>query len=343
VATLTDGVDARSSGSVTVKTVAAHAGVSAQTVSRVLRGSGYVSPATRQNVLAAVDAVGYRPNAVGRSLRAAKTPMVGLVITDITNPFYASLHKAIEAVLRGCGLTLMLLNSDDDLETQRQQLDLVSSYRPSGLLLAPAVESSLTKEELARFGNYVLVSRLLPGVDAPAVVTNEQEVMQEATQALLAAGHRRIMAVLGPAAASTTRRREEGYRTAMTIAGCEPLPYYTDQTASGARQAVKDALRARGDITAAVAFNGPVTEGILAGMRDMNLHCPQDLSLVGFTDAPWMEFFQPPITVVRQPVEAMGELAARLILDLIDGRPVENKPHVVPSRLLMRSSIVPPS
>jgi DNA-binding LacI/PurR family transcriptional regulator len=184
---------------------------------------------------------------------------------------------------------------------------------------------------------------LLPGVDAPAVVTNEPEVMQEATQALLTAGHRRIMAVLGPATASTTQRREEGYRKAMAVAGCEPMAYYTDQTASGARQAVKDALSACGDITAVVAFNGPVTEGILAGMRDMNLRCPEDLSLVGFTDAPWMEFFQPPITVVRQPVEAMGALAAKLILNLIDGQSVENKPHVVPSRLLLRSSIVPPS
>src|SRR3954468_16794128 len=100
MATLTGGGEPRA----TVKTVAAHAGVSAQTVSRVLRGSGYVSDETRRKVLAAVDAVGYRPNAVGRSLRAARTPVVGLVITDITNPFYARVHKAVEAVFRRNGL-----------------------------------------------------------------------------------------------------------------------------------------------------------------------------------------------------------------------------------------------
>src|SRR3954454_1993572 len=137
MATLTD-----DGSGATVKTVAAHAGVSAQTVSRVLHGTGYVSEPTRQKVLATVEAAGYRPNAVGRSLRTSRTPMVGLLITDIANPFYANLHKSIEAVFRTRGLTLMLLNSDDDPETERQQLDLISAYRPSGLLVAPAVRSS---------------------------------------------------------------------------------------------------------------------------------------------------------------------------------------------------------
>jgi LacI family transcriptional regulator len=338
MATLTGG----DKPSVTVKTVAAYAQVSAQTVSRVLRGTGYVSAETREKVLAAAQIVGYRPNAVGRSLRATRTPMVGLLITDITNPFYASLHKSIEAVFRKRGLTLMLLNSDDDPETERQQWELVSSYRPSGMLVAPAVHSSLETADFAALGNCVLVSRTLPQLDVPSVVTNEPEAMGEATRALLDAGHRRIAAVLGPVEASTTKRRESGYRETMTAAGCEPLVYYTDQTGAGARQAIKRALLAQPDITGAIGFNAPVTEGILAGMRDEGRSCPHDLSLVGFTDAAWMEFYQPPITVVQQPVEAMGKLAAKLILDLIDGNPVATGQHIVPSLLLHRHSIVPP-
>jgi DNA-binding LacI/PurR family transcriptional regulator len=337
MATLTgDGSDA------TVKTVAAHAGVSAQTVSRVLRGTGYVSEPTRRKVLAAVEAVGYRPNAVGRSLRASRTPMVGLLITDVANPFYANLHKSIEAVFRTRGLTLMLLNSDDNPETERQQLDLLSAYRPSGLLVAPAVHSSLTERDLAAFGNSVLVSRTLPQLAAPAVVTNEPEAMQEATRALIDAGHRRIVAVLGPAEASTTRRREAGYRAAMAELGTAPVVVHTDQTAPGARAAIKEALRAHPGLTAAIGFNSPVTAGILAGLRDEGRTCPDDLSLVGFTDAPWMEFYPPPITVVRQPVEQMGKTAAKLVLDLLDGKQVPPQPHIVPSTLLHRQSIVRP-
>lgn len=320
----------------TVKTVAARAGVSAQTVSRVLRGTGYVSAPTREKVLAAVEAVGYRPNAVGRSLRASRTPMVGLLITDIANPFYASLHKSVEAVFRARGLTLMLLNSDDDPATERQQLDLISAYRPSGLLVAPALGSSLTAADL---GDAVLVSRTLPGLAAPAVVTNEREATREATGALTEAGHRRVVAVLGPAEASTTREREAGYRDAMAAAGAEPVVRYSDQTTAGARTAITEVLRERPDLTAAVGFSGPVTAGILAGMRDEGRTCPDDLSLVGFTDAPWMECYQPPITVVQQPVEEMGRVAAHLLLDRLDGKDVPNGPRVVPSRLLRRESI----
>jgi LacI family transcriptional regulator len=338
VATLTGGGEPAA----TVKTVAAHAGVSAQTVSRVLRGTGYVSEATRARVLASVTAVGYRPNAVGRSLRAARTPMVGLLITDITNPFYASLHKSTEAVFRERGLTLMLLNSDDDPATERTQLDLVSSYRPSGLLVAPAVHSTLTTEDLAGCGAAVLVSRTLPGLAVPSVVTNEPEAMAEATHALLDAGHRRIVAVLGPRDASTTVRRESGYRDAVRAAGAEPIVRYTDQTGPGARAAIRRALQADAGLTAAVGFNAPVTEGILLGLRDEGLECPRDVSLVGFTDAPWMSFYPPPITVVGQPVEAMGVRAARLLLDLLDGTPVAPGPHVVPSTLLHRESVAPP-
>jgi LacI family transcriptional regulator len=343
MATLTDPDEgSRAKSIATVKTVAAHAGVSAQTVSRVLRGSGYVSDETQRKVLAAVDAVGYRPNAVGRSLRAARTPMVGLVVTDITNPFYAKLHKAIEAVFRHNGLTLMLLNSDDDLDTERQQLELLNSYRPSGLLLAPAIESTVTERDLATISNCVLISRTLPRVTAPAVVTNESESMAAATGELIAAGHREIAAILGPVATSTTKRREHGYREAMTRAGLHPLPYYTDQTAEGARHAVTEALRVNPAITAAVTFNIPVTEGALAALFNLNMRCPEDFSLIAFTDAPWMAIFRPPISVIAQPIEAMGGLAAKLMLDLIAGKNVDPIQHVVPGRLLHRGSVAAP-
>ena len=325
-----------------MKTVAARAGVSAQTVSRVLRGTGYVSDATRERVQAAVRAVGYRPNAVGRSLRASRTPMVGLLITDIANPFYAVLHKSVEAVFRTRGLTLMLLNSDDSPETERQQLDLISAYRPSGLLVAPAVHSTVTSADLAGFGGTVQISRTLPDLAAPAVVTNEAEAMREATEALAAAGHRRIAAIVGPPAASTTRRRESGYRAAMTDLGARPLVYHTDQTLDGGRAATIAALREHPDLTAAIGFNSQVTAGILAGLRHEGKTCPRDLSLVGFTDAVWMEFNQPPITVVRQPVADMGRLAAGLLLDMLDGKPVAPRPHIVPSRIEHRESIAPP-
>ncbi|MEV4089435.1 LacI family DNA-binding transcriptional regulator, partial [Nonomuraea fuscirosea] len=116
----------------TIYTVARAVGVSAQTVSRVLNGTGQVSEKTRAAVLAAIEAQGYRPNAVGRSLRASRTPMVGVLVADIGNPFYARLHRAIERRLSGSGYSLMLMNCDDDARIERRQLELLRSYRPTG-------------------------------------------------------------------------------------------------------------------------------------------------------------------------------------------------------------------
>lgn len=324
-----------------VKTVAAHAGVSAQTVSRVLRGIGYVSSDTRAKVLAAVDAVGYQPNAMGRALRATRTQMIGLVVSDVTNPFYARLHKALEGIFRANGLSLMLLNSDDDAVMEQRQLDLINSYRPSGLLISPAARSKITTQQLHSLGNCVLVSRVLDDVNVPAVVTNESEAMAEATRVLLEAGHRKIVAVLGFEHTSTASRRAAGYREAVEAAGCQALIYYTDQTGPDARRAMTDALDAHPDATGVVTFNEPVTLGVIAAMHDRGISCPNDISLVGFTDASWMEFFQPPITVVRQPVEEMGVQAAKLLIGLLSGcQPVEQT-VVVRSELLHRMSVAP--
>ena len=326
----------------TVHAVATHAGVSPQTVSRVLRGKGYVSAATRAKVLASVEALGYRPNAVGQALRSTRTKLVGLIVSDVTNPFYARLHRAVEGVLGAEGLSLMLLNTGDDAATEEKQLDLAHSYRPSGFLIAPAVGSTLTADRLNGLGTCVLISRVLDGIDVPSVVTNEAEVTRVATEELLRAGHRDVLAVLGFAGTSTTERRQEGYRAAMQAAGLRPCVRYTDQTRPAARAAVTEALRASPMVTGIVAFNEPVTLGALGAIHDLGLSCPDDVSLIGFTDAPWMELFHPPVTAVSQPVEELGERAARLLMDLIAGRDPEELHPVVPSRLIVRQSVTAP-
>jgi DNA-binding LacI/PurR family transcriptional regulator len=327
----------------TVNAVATHAGVSAQTVSRVLRGSGYVSEATRAKVLASVEALGYRPNAVGQALRSTRTKMVGLIVSDVTNPFYARLHRAVERVLGAEGLSLMLLNTGDDAATEQIQLDLAHSYRPSGFLIVPAVGSTLTAERLQGLGACVLVSRTLHGIDVPTVVTNETEVTRASTEELLRAGHRDVLAVLGFAGTSTSERREEGYCAAMQAAGLRPRIQYTDQTRLTARAMIAEALRVSPEVTGVVAFNEPVTLGALGAFHDLGLSCPGDVSLIGFTDAPWMELFRPPLTAVSQPVEELGKRAAQLLIDLIaECDPGETHP-VVPSHLIIRRSVAAPA
>lgn len=327
----------------TLRDISERAGLSTYAVSRAIAGKPGVSASTRGRVLAIAAELGYVPNLLGRSLRETRTPMVGLVVADAANPFYGRLHKSLEAVFRERELTLMLLNSDDETTVERQKLELLRAYQPTGLIISPAVNSSLGPEMLATFPGAILVSRTLERLDAPAVVTNEHEVMKEATEALMKLGHRRVLAVLGPEASSTTKKREAGYRAAALLFGCEPLVRYTDQSSAGGRESFREAMVTDPSVTAAIAFNVPVTEGILAGLRDLGLVCPRDLSLIGFSDADWMEFVRPSITAVVQPIEAMGELAARLLLQIIDGESVADGSHVVESRLVLRESVAAPA
>ncbi|MFC5831854.1 LacI family DNA-binding transcriptional regulator [Nonomuraea insulae] len=317
------------------------AGVSAQTVSRVLNGTGQVSEKTRATVLAVIEAQGYRPNAVGRSLRASRTPMVGVLVADIGNPFYARLHRAIERRLAGSGFSLMLMNCDDDALVERRQLELLRSYRPTGLVVVPSVGSSLSDGDLQAFGHVVSVSRVLEGVHVPAVVTNEREAVGSAVEELVAYGHSEIAMILGPREASTTRAREEGFLAAVARhPRCRGLVRHTDGTRAGAEVAAGEVLDA--EVTGVVGFNALVTEGIVSAVLTSGLRCPEDVSVIGFTDAGWMTLHRPAISVIDQPVEEMGALAGQLLLDMASGKSVEPGPRVVPGVLVRRGSVAAP-
>ncbi|MFJ3407893.1 LacI family DNA-binding transcriptional regulator [Promicromonospora sp. NPDC090134] len=324
--------------------VAKAAGVSAQTVSRALNGRGYVSAEARKRVLDAAAQVGYSPNVIGQSLRSARSPMVGLVVSDIGNPFYARLHRAIETPLRTAGLSVLLLNCDDDPELESAQLDLLASYRPAGLVLSPATGSRFSARQVALFENVVLVSRTLPDVDVPTIVTNETEAFAAAADELFAAGHRRVAAVLGPEGASTTHLREAGLQRATAARPTrDSVVRYSEGTSLAARTATADLLASDPGITAVLGFNVPVTEGILIAVRDAGLRVPQDISVIGFTDAGWMAAVHPAVTAVAQPVEEMGRLAGDLIVRMSVGEQFDHVPHlVVPGELVRRESVAPP-
>ncbi|TYB56959.1 LacI family transcriptional regulator [Nonomuraea sp. PA05] len=328
----------------TIYTVAQAAGVSAQTVSRVLNGTGQVSARTKAAVLAAIEAQGYRPNAVGRSLRASRTPMIGMLVADVGNPFYARLHRAIERRLAGSGYSLMLMNCDDDARIEHRQLELLRSYRPAGLVIVPSVGSSLTDARLQEFGHVVSVSRVLSDVHVPAVVTDEADAVAAAASELVAYGHAGIAIILGPREASTTRAREQGFRAAVdSHPQARGLVRHTDGTRQGAQEAADALLRAHPEVTGVIGFNALVTEGIVSALLTAGRRCPDDVSVIGFTDAGWMTLHRPAISVIDQPVEEMGALAGRLLLDMAAGETVDPGPHVVPSTLVRRGSVAPPS
>lgn len=327
----------------TVWTVAAAAGVSAQTVSRVLNDSGPVSDATREKVRAEVAKQGYRPSSVGRGLRSRRMPMIGLVVADIGNPFYARLHRALEHALEPHGYTVMLSNCDDDAAIERLRLDMLASYRPAGLVCVPAVGSTLSTADVATFRNVVTVSRTVEGLAVPSVITDEAVAVREATNELVGAGHQRIAAILGPDGASTTASREQGFLSSVLAhAGASSQVRYTDGTRDSAQEAMRDLIDTDPQVTGVIGFNAPVTEGILAAMVNRRLRCPDDISVVGFTDVGWLELHAPPITVIAQPIEEMGTRAAQLVLEALAGEPSHHDRFVIPSSLIRRGSVAAP-
>lgn len=311
----------------TVWDVAEVAGVSAQTVSRALRNSGYVSEGTRERVLDAAERLNYAPSQLGKSLRSKRAPMVGLVVADVTNPFYARLHRAIEAPLAAAGLSLLLLNCDDDATIEQRQLELLASYHPSGLVLVPAHGSRFTASQASRFGSVVLVSRTLAGVEVPSVVFDESAAFASATEELCRAGHRSIAAILGPKGVSTTEHREEGFRAVAEAHGARARVLYGDGTVDGGRAAARELLQASDGVTGIVGFNVPVTEGILAAIRDEGLRMPDDVSVVSFTDATWMSATRPGITAIAQPIEEMGRRAGEIIVGMSRGEAASPDAH----------------
>lgn len=319
----------RKSGSkATVWDVAAEAGVSAQTVSRALNNRGYVSERTRERVMAAARELEYAPNIIGKSLRSTRSPMVGLVVADVTNPFYARLHRALEEPLTAAGLSVLLLNCDDDPDKERQQLTLLAAYRPTGLVLVPAHGSGFSAADVDEFENVVLVSRTLAGLDVPTVVFDENSAFASATESLCAAGHRRVAAILGPEGVSTTSHREEGFRAVAERFGAHAVVRYCDGTSAGGYAAARELLLGEDPPSGMAGFNVPVTEGILSAAQDLSLMIPTDLSVVSFTDAAWMATTRPAITAVAQPIEEMGRIAGELIVERARGGAPAPGPHI---------------
>jgi DNA-binding LacI/PurR family transcriptional regulator len=329
---------------VTVWHVAEEAGVSAQTVSRVLNNRGYASEAAREKVVTAAAELGYTPNLLGKSLRSTLSPMIGLVVADVANPFYARLHRALEHALRDSDLSVFLLNCDDDPVVERQRLKLLASYRPTGLVISPAANSSLSTADLKRFRNVVLVSRTLPNLPVPTVQTDEAEAFARAAQELFDYGHSVIAAVLGPPSVSTTQLRERGLREALVRnPGRRAVVRYTDGSAAEGLAAMADLLCTDRELSGVIGFNGPVTEGVLDGIRAAGLNYPDDISVIGFTDAVWMRASRPSITAVVQPVEEMGRLAGELIIRMASGQDVDPNTHLITKcSLVRRDSIAKP-
>lgn len=345
---------------VTLADVAARAGVSPATVSRVLNGNYPVAAATRDRVLRAVDELDYVPNGPASSLAAATSDLVGILVNDIADPFFGIMAGAAQSAIgeggagrAGGGEKLAVVcNTGGSPERELTYLTLLQRQRAAAVILTGgSLEDpehlAATAAKLARLADggtrVVLCGRPpVPGdATAATLAFDNRTGARRLTEHLLALGHRRIGYVAGPADRTTTRHRMEGHRAALAAAGVPegPAVHGRYDRPSG-YEATAELLRLDPELTAVVAANDTVALGVCAALRDRGLAIPDDVSVAGFDDLPFSVDAAPALTTVRLPLHEAGARAGRLALGTEEAPP--GGLATVPAELVVRGSTARP-
>ncbi|MFF3979461.1 LacI family DNA-binding transcriptional regulator [Streptomyces sp. NPDC001828] len=323
-----------------IKDVAAEAGVSVATVSRVLNSHPSVSAAARARVLAAVEALGYRPNAVARSLRTDQTRTLGLVISDVLNPYFTELARSVEEAARALGYSVIIGNADERPDLQDHHVRTLLDRRIDGLLVSPTDGGSPLMLEAARGGTpMVFVDRWIPGIDVPVVRADGRAAIGDLVAHLHRLGRRRLAIIAGPAATTTGSERVEAFRAALGAHGLALPDAYVGQgdfQAASGRRATERFLALAEPPDAVFAADNLMTLGALDALRAHGLHIGTDIALAAFDDIPWFVHTDPPVTAIAQPTGELGRAAVHALAALIDGG---TPPSVtLPARLVVRRS-----
>jgi len=309
---------------VTMRDVAREAGVSVNTVSRALAGKPDVSPETRARVLEVAERLGYRPNKLARGLRSNKTFTLGVIVTDIANPFFAELVKGVEEAARGRGYSILLGDTGEDPAKEEAAIQVMMAERVDGLLITPVQSSRQALEEVMDSGfPVVLMGRYFPDLEAPFVVTDDVHGAIMAVEHLIALGHEHIGHVAGPLHISSARDRLLGYRKALEAHG---IPLRDDYVLQGAVTledgyiAGKKLLKLNPLPTAVFAYSDFVAVGIMQAILEAGLRIPEDVSLVGYDDIVFSAYTKVPLTTIRIPKRKLGKEAVHLLISRLGNR-----------------------
>jgi LacI family transcriptional regulator len=336
---------------ITIKEVAALAGVSVATTSRVLSGNPATSAAARARVHAAVAELDYHPNAQARALRRDRRQAIGLLVPDVRNPFFADLAHTVEQAALAHGYATLLGNANERTEQQDRYLDNLISRRVDGIIVAPLGDGSGSiRSVIAREIPAVFVDRTIAGLELPSVTTDSGPGIREAVAHLVDGGHTRIGFIAGPQAASTGRERHAAFVAALAVRGLALDPALVCvgdfQAASGAAAVrtllaqpepptallVADSLMAAGAITALQELGRPLGTGTGTDIGT-------GIALVAFDDIDWFALLNPAVSVIAHSVEDMGRIAVELLRQVIDGGTPDSVR--LPSRLVVRASSTP--
>jgi LacI family transcriptional regulator len=333
----------------TLREVALLAGVSIATASRVLTGVRPASPQTHARVQAAAAQLDYRPSALGRALRRRTSQMLGLLVTDIENPYFPEIVRAVEDAARERGYGLLLCSAADDPQRELTYLDVLLQGRVDGIIVASARVGS-RHAELLRAGHIpvVLVNSEARGSGLPSISSDNRGGARLATCHLLDCGHRRIGHITAPATNAAARQRLAGIRDGLIAAGRDPATLRIavgDGHVAGGEQAMRELLDLDPPISAVLCYNDLTAIGALRAIRAAGLAVPADVSVVGFDDIDLAAWTDPPLTTVAQQKAEMGRLAVAALTRRLASPGLAERPRSIhlPTRLVVRGSTGPRS
>jgi DNA-binding LacI/PurR family transcriptional regulator len=328
---------------VTVKDVAARAGVSTATVSRVLSGKGGVSQKLEQRVRQAIKELDYLPNLAARRLRERRAKIIGVLVSDIQIPFFASIVVGIEKILQDAGYLLLLGNTNDNLSDEQKHIGKFLGEDVTGVIFAPANSGDTSNYDRLQKSGVALVSiDRRPGeLQVDTVEVENVAASRQAVQHLIQEGHRHIALISGPERISTAADRRAGYEMALQSAGLPVDPDLIqpgEYREEGGYRAMKALMESPKPPSAVLIANNTMALGALKYLNERNLDIPADVALVAYDDMPWASSLRPPLTVIAQPVDEIGTMAANLMLERIRNPNSSIKHITLEARLIVRAS-----
>jgi len=328
------------SSRVTIRDVAALAGVSHQTVSRVINGFERVNPETRQRVEAAIAQLDYRPNAIARSMAQGHTSTLACIAPNLTDFTFASIIEGAETEARRQGYFMITASASEPQAFATLIEQLVGSRRTEGLLVInPYIDNRY--EFLPANVPTMLVGAHARDLTSGSVMVDENDAGRMATQHLLDLGHRRIAHITGPLVEDCTQDRLSGYKAALQAAGVAFNPDLViegDWSATSGYQSLQSLAERKVQFTAVFAQNDRMAVGTIRALREMRLYVPDDVSVIGFDDMPLASYFDPPLTTVRHDVFCTGCEAMRLLIQAFEHPGSPPQQVLLPAELVIRHS-----
>lgn len=326
----------------TIKEVAGRAGVSSATVSHVINGTRYVSDAVREQVLNAMAELGYRPNALARSLRSGQTHTLGLILPDSANPFFAEVGHSIEIAAFDQGYSVILCNTENDFAKETLYMDVLTKKQVDGMIFVATGDRSDSLKNLVEMEvPTVVMDRDFPELELDVVLTDNLQGGYLATQYLISLGHKRIGCIAGPSGINPSARRVTGYKQALEAArlAIEPkLVMNGDFHPETGWEAGRAMLSQPNPPTAIFACNDLMAMGVLRAAAELGLRVPDDLAVVGYDDIEFASYTNPPLTTIKQPKDEMGLATLRFLLGRIKDKQSAPQRALLPVSLVIRGS-----